>query len=327
MRTDIVQAVTVTAEKGSITKAAEALGISQPALTHIIKKLESELGAALFDRSAAPLRLTYAGERYCAAAEKMRALQNAMDAEMRDIARGITGRVRIGMAVEQCAAWLPLFLPEFIRRYPRVELSVREGTSEDFEKWLLEGSADICISSLPVCSSDIQYETFLNSPIYLIASREHALAQGKDLFGNSPARPLYVEPSRLNGEKFIMTTPQQGMGRLAAQILETHGVRPASIMRLTSNRAVARLAASGVGVAFTTYSGCLAALELPGAQPVFCTVEDPMIFRRAVIAYRSNPVFSPAHQYMLRLMRGCLRSFEQLDIAVQHAPAEKGIVS
>ncbi len=318
MKADISQLVGLVAEKGSITKAAELLGISQPALTNHIKKLENELGVKLFNRGTSPLALTYAGQRYLENTKKLLDVKKSMDREMSDIARGITGRVRIGVTVEQGAAWLPLFLPDFISRYPKVEITIREGVSETFEKWLLDGEIDLCVMALPVMSPDIQYEPFINSAIYLVSSRGHPFAREVNLEVNSPLKPHYIDPQRLEGERFIMLMPQQGLCRIASQILDKHGVRVNTVMRLTSNRTAAHLAGAGLGLTFTTYNGCLSALAIPQIRPVFYTVEDPPFFRYVTIAYRKDPVFTPAAQYLLQLMRDCLRrQFSKDGILIQ----------
>ena len=78
--------VNMVARYGSFTKAAAKLFISQPALSNYISKVEEELGVRLFDRSANPLILTYAGEQYLKRTKKILTQIDDMDREMRDIA-------------------------------------------------------------------------------------------------------------------------------------------------------------------------------------------------------------------------------------------------
>ncbi len=77
--------VSMAAECGSFTKAAEKLFITQPALSSYISKLEEELGVRLFDRSVTPLGLTYAGEKYLAYARDILRQADGLEREIRDI--------------------------------------------------------------------------------------------------------------------------------------------------------------------------------------------------------------------------------------------------
>lgn len=97
--------VNMVARYGSFTKAAAKLFISQPALSNYISKVEEELGVRLFDRSANPLILTYAGEQYLKRTKKILTQIDDMDREMRDIAHFMHGRIRIGFPNERIIFW------------------------------------------------------------------------------------------------------------------------------------------------------------------------------------------------------------------------------
>ena len=89
------------AECGSFTKAAAKLFISQPALSNYISKVEEDLGVKLFDRSATPLKLTYAGEQYLKRAKVILGQMEDMNRELRDITHNMAGRLRIGFPSER----------------------------------------------------------------------------------------------------------------------------------------------------------------------------------------------------------------------------------
>lgn len=89
------------AECGNFTKAAAKLFISQPALSNYISKVEGDLGVKLFDRSATPLKLTYAGEQYLKRAKVILGQMEDMNRELRDITHYMTGRLRIGFPSER----------------------------------------------------------------------------------------------------------------------------------------------------------------------------------------------------------------------------------
>ena len=220
MNTDIYHYLLTVAKTRNITRAAEMLHISQPALTKALRRQEKELGVTLFDRTTSPLTLTYAGERYLESARKLLDIGNSLREEMKNIASGAKERVRMGITVERGTAFLPLILPDFSREYPEVEVRVMEGTNAFFERAILDNQMDFCVSTLPIASDDIAYEAVNEAPIYLLSSPEHRFARLADLKTNSPQHPQYVSPEELEGERFLSLTPAQGMYRIGQQILE-----------------------------------------------------------------------------------------------------------
>ena len=130
------------AECGSMTKAAAALFITQPALSNYISKLEEELGVRLFDRSVTPLRLTYAGERYLAYTRRILMQVGDLEREMRDISRNQRGRIRLGFPGERMICMLPVLLPAFQEKYPGIRIETENGSAEQLVRALREGDVD-----------------------------------------------------------------------------------------------------------------------------------------------------------------------------------------
>ncbi|MBP3836296.1 MAG: LysR family transcriptional regulator [Pyramidobacter sp.] len=294
MNNDIYRYLLTVAQTRNITRAAEMLHISQPALTKAIRRQEKDLGVTLFDRSTTPLKLTYAGERFLESARKLLDIGTAMREEMKNIALGAKERVRLGITVERGTAWLPLILPQFVRDYPGVDVRVMEGTNAFFERAILAGQMDFCVSTLPIGSGDIAYEAVNDAPIYLISSADHPLARFADLSENSPLRPQYIVPELLEGEDFLMLTPAQGVYRVTQLLLEKYALHVKTVMQLTSLRTITLLAAAGMGLTFTTSNGAQLAMAQEQFHPVFYTIEDPMYYRRNIIAWKKDRVFSPA---------------------------------
>ena len=87
------------AQCGSITTAAKKLFVSQPSLSQMLRQLEQEIGLPIFDRSTSPLRLTYAGEKYLYAAERILAVNSELESQLREIRHEHSGRLRLGISV------------------------------------------------------------------------------------------------------------------------------------------------------------------------------------------------------------------------------------
>lgn len=102
-----IQYLTAIAEYQSITKAADALYISQSAMSHYVQKAEAELGVLLFDRSTTPITLTYAGRKYMESARKILLENDRLMKEFRDITHHMTGKLRIGTSRDRASYMMP----------------------------------------------------------------------------------------------------------------------------------------------------------------------------------------------------------------------------
>lgn len=295
--------IAVLARTKSFTRASEELHISQPALTKAIRKTEEEVGVPLFDRHASPLQLTFAGELFLKEAIKILNIQDTLEKEMTRIASGGKGRLVMGVPAESAARWLPKILPDFVAQHPDTEIAIVEGSSDTFEKGLLEGTIDLCIYNLPVFSNELEYEILEERPIFLVSSDRHPFAADVHLASNGPCTPFFLEPRRLEGERFLTLTHDKGMYRVVMQILERHGVKVNIVLQLTNNYTISRLAASGFGLCFTTYSAGERLKMSNDLSPVFYTIDDPVFIRKTIIAYRTGDCLSPAARAMLDLAR------------------------
>lgn len=102
-----LQYITTVAEYRNITKAADALFISQSALSHYIQKAEQELGIVLFDRSTTPISLTLAGQHYVETARRILLENEQLMKVFRDITHHMTGKLRIGTSRDRASYTIP----------------------------------------------------------------------------------------------------------------------------------------------------------------------------------------------------------------------------
>ena len=280
------------AEERNMTRAAKKLYISQPALTAAINKLEESLGVKLFDRSVNPIRITYAGERYISEMQKIIALQNHLDNEMEEIAGMRQGRLVLGIGNARGDYWLPHILPPFMKSHPGIDVRIVEGKSDIFETGLLNGSLDLCITALPSLSTDIDYEVICEETIILAVPMGHPVLEGKDLSGNSLHHLLYIEPDRLNGQKFICPSPGHGLYRCTWQIFKKYGIKPGEILEINNSDTAFHLAAEGFGLVFTPDNS--ATPPFPPHLPAYCTVDVPPYRRKIIAAYNKHIGLSPS---------------------------------
>jgi DNA-binding transcriptional LysR family regulator len=254
-------------EQGSLTKAAATLHMSQPALSHQIAAIERELGTPVIERLPRGIRPTAAG--LAAVAEARIALAAADRAVMagRRVAAGKGGRIRIACA-ETMTAWVLVpVLRHWRRRFPDVELDLKEHNSADrMLGVLLGGGADIIVGPPPT-RTDEHTELLGREEIVIVASPEHR-------FAGMPAVPL----AELSTEPLIHYDPDNGNSVWLDQFAARRGVvLPQPTLRTGSPRTAAQLAAAGMGVAIVPFS---ALTPRPGGtiRPV-----DPVELREVVV--------------------------------------------
>ena len=118
---------------GSFSKAARVLQISQPSISQFVHRLETEVGTELVDRTAKPLRLTYAGECFMRTEREIEQLRSMRSRLIADIDEGVRGHVTIGSSHYRSTFFLAEVLPIFRREYPGVTVSLAEGTTKELE--------------------------------------------------------------------------------------------------------------------------------------------------------------------------------------------------
>jgi DNA-binding transcriptional LysR family regulator len=259
-------------ERGSLTKAAAALHMSQPALSHQIAALERKLGTPVIERLPRGIRPTAAG--MAAVAEARIALAAADRAVMagRRVAAGSGGRIRVACA-ETMTAWVLVpVLRSWRRRFPDVELDLKEYTSSDrMLDVLLRGGTDIVVGPPPTLT-DEHIEVLGREEIVVVASAEHR-------FSHLDAVPL----AELTTEPFVHYNPDNGNARWVDEFAAERGVvLPQPALRTGSPRTAAHLAAAGMGVAIVPFSaltprpgGTVRSVDPPELREVIVIVAAP----------------------------------------------------
>jgi len=140
---------------GGIRKAADALNLTQPAVSTRIKNLETTLGAELFERSAGGVHLTKRGDLLVRYAEQFQQLSEMVNKDVMDPA-GVEGHLRLGVAETIAQCWLPEFVGALHQRYPTVEIEINVDISVNLREALLSREIDLAILLGPI--SDYQVD-------------------------------------------------------------------------------------------------------------------------------------------------------------------------
>ncbi len=283
------------AEEKSFSRAAEKLYIAQPHLSQSIQKLESQINVKLFDRASAPIKLTYAGERFARRARQILQLQSDLFQEMKDVAEENRGRLSLGISPIRGRYVLPAALPAFRARCPEVELSLYEGTTLELEARLQEGKVDLAIMPLPMKSPDFSHNALMEEEIMILLPAHHRLAARADADDALPVLPL----AELAEELFILLQPGLALRRIADTLFAQAGFSPRVALETANYDTAHHLTAAGMGISFSTLN--ISQQQWNAGRGVRLFRCEPNFIRTLAIVYRKGKY---------------LRKFEQDFIAI-----------
>jgi DNA-binding transcriptional LysR family regulator len=281
-----VTAFVEVARQRSVSRAAEALFITQPALTARIQGLEKELGARLFVRTPRGMKLTGAGDAFLPYA--VRALDALGDGRMQvnALERGGAGRLAIGAAPAVSTYVLPGLLRRFAESHPRVEVRVRTGHSEEMLDLVLRDQVDVGLVRA------LRHRDIASTPLY----------EDRLILVVEPGHPFAgsgrIRLDEIAGEQLILFDRTSSYHELTNAFFRRAGVSPAGVMELDNIDAAKKMVEQGFGVALLPHTsvvdeltaGTLAEVTIQGADPV----------RRQIVAIRRRDAGPP---------RGAVASF------------------
>lgn len=281
------------AQAGTVTRAAELIGVTQSALTHRIKEAERRLDVVLFTRVGRRLRMTPAGETlYQTATRVLDELQRA-EWHARETSGGVEHIVRIGIGAYTRYHWLPGFLEGLRWSAPELQLEVVAEAMRRPLALLADGDIDVAIVAGE--NSRAEFET-----IHLFADELVAITPPLHPWTRQP----FVEAQAFGGETYITYSFTQQSGFEAERFLRPANATPARLVRVELPEAIVELVRAGLGVsvlsrwAIEPYlrAGTLAATQL-SAQGL--NIDWYALYRKA------DGHGSPAHKLASALSTWC----------------------
>lgn len=224
-------------ETGSLVEAAERVCLTQSALSHQLKELETRLDCALFIRKTRPVRFTSAGQRLLRLADEVLPLVHRAEHDLVRLAGGESGRLILSIECHSCFEWLLPAINRYRERWPDVELDIASGFHFAPLPALARGDLDLVITADPVPDPALAYHALFSYEAQLALPRAHALA----------ARP-WVEPADLAGETLITYPVDRNRLDIFRQFLEPAGVEPLRVRTAELTTMMIQLVASGRGV-------------------------------------------------------------------------------
>jgi LysR family transcriptional regulator, regulator for metE and metH len=200
---------------GSLTAASEKLYLTQSALTHSIKKLESEQGLKIWEKRGRKLELTQAGQFLLGTARRMLPQFTEAEDTLKRYAQGKKGKLRIGVECHPCFEWLVGMVQQFLQKWPDVDIDVTRSFQFDGLQALRERKVDMVVSPDYITRDGIDYTPIRNFELQLMLNENHPLAGKK-----------YIEPKDLASEVLFTYPISKERLDIFSGFLKPAGINP-----------------------------------------------------------------------------------------------------
>ena len=223
---------------GSLTAAAEALHLTQSALSHSVKKLEQQLGTDIWLREGRSLRLTQAGEYLLQVANRVLPQLELAESRIGQYAQGERGSLRIGMECHPCYQWLLKIVSPYLKRWPDVDVDVKQKFQFGGIGALFGYEIDLLVTPDPLYKPGLRFTPVFDYEQVLVVARDHALAN-----------VAHVKPEQLTNE--VLITYPVAIDRLDVytQFLMPAGIAPRRQKAIETTDIMLQMVASDRGVA------------------------------------------------------------------------------
>jgi DNA-binding transcriptional LysR family regulator len=187
-----LRAFVTLARRGSFTLAAKELHLSQSAVSHSMKALETDLGCRLFDRMSKKVLLTQAGEQLLQHADKILHEMSVARESISQLGKWGRGRLRVGASTTACQYILPEVLSEFKKSYPQVLITVEPGDTREAIELLRNNQIDLALALQPKRDDDFEFTPLFTDEMCFVLSPSHPWAHAGAVVREEIPRQQYV---------------------------------------------------------------------------------------------------------------------------------------
>lgn len=275
------------AELANFTRAAEEVGLSQPALSRSIARLEAEFGQPMLERQTRSVTLTDAGRLLLARAKQIVTMVDDTLVEITD--DGQTGRIRVGAIPTIAPYYLPPLLKSFGKAYPRATVIINEEPTEQLLKSLTDGELDVGILALPLTVKHLEIHELFEEELQLVLPAHHPLAD----------KPQ-VRLSDIQSLPFVLLGEAHCLTDNIVSFCRQKSFHPVSVERTSQLATVQELVALGHGISMVPEM----ARQLDHSkQRVYRSISGVKPTRKIVLV--SNP-----YRYHTRLVQAFMAQVE-----------------
>jgi len=284
-----LQYVTEIVRQGSFTKAAEALHITQPTISKMVRNLEDELGAEVFARDGKQAKLTAAGEAIVRYAEPILQLFGQLKTEIDDLTYLHSGSIRIGLPPMAGSHFFPKVIKNFQESYPGIALKLVEDGAARIEESIADGTLDVGVVLWPLDSDALDSFPLAKERLKVIVHPGHRLAGRTN-----------VELAELAEESFILFVSGFALHDRIIAECRSVGFEPRIVHESSQWDFIGEMVAEGLGIAMLPDTICRTlGPEKVSAVPLI----NPVIPWELVMAWKREGYQSMAAREWIRFTR------------------------
>lgn len=221
----------------SFSKAAQALFLTQPAVSMQIKQLEEQAGLPLFEHIGKRVFLTQAGEVLLAHVRAIAAQLREAEAALASLAGSFSGLLDIGV-ISTAKYFVPALLAEFRKRFAQAEVKLAIYNREDILARLAANDCDLAVMGLPPEGLDCVAERFAPNPLGIVAAPTHPMS-----------RRYRLALADLEGETFLIRESGSGTRQAMERLFAEADIHPRRFLEMGSNETVKQAVMAGLGIA------------------------------------------------------------------------------
>ncbi|HGE6662133.1 LysR family transcriptional regulator [Serratia ureilytica] len=276
------------ARHGSFSRAGEAIGLTQSAISHSVKELETEVGVRLLDRTTREVVLTDAGLRLANRVERLLDELQAALLDARSFGVQRSGTVRVATSQTISAHLMPQCIAAGEREYPEIRIMLRDQAQQQVLHSVRNAEVDFGIVVDPVQAVDLECEAVLHEPFLLLCRDDHPFAAQQA-----------VRWSALNGCRLVLQDYASGSRPLIDSALRQQGVEAQVVQEIGHPATLFPMVAEGIGISIFP----ALALPLPEGGRLRVRRLVPEINRALMLVRRKNRSLTPAAEAIWQVAR------------------------
>ena len=308
--------VKAVAEEKSFSKASKKLGISQPALSTYISKLEKQWGVLLFDRSISPIEITEFGKYYLNYADEVIAATNKFENIKSDLMDLKTGRIVLGSTSCFSTSFLPWSIAQFRKEYSGIYLDIIEGKATVIQEKCLAGQVDMFLSDACLDEDVFEKEILFKERILMAVQKNDEINQviGKyaiptevivnGTFDEKKYQP--IDLTLVKDKEFILLNEDQRVRQLVDELFKNSNVKPKVIMQVAQSTTGFSMAMENIGIAFVGESTIRYGNVKEHLNYYMVGKNDEMV-RALGVAYKRNKYISNAGKKLIEQFKKSYR--------------------
>lgn len=310
-----LKAFLMVASKGSFTKAAKELHLTQSAVSHAMKALEEDLGCRLLDRVGKKVLLTQAGEQFHSRAEKISGEMMLARSELIKLGEWGGGRLRVGATAAACQYILPPILREFQKQFPKCHLTVNPGYTSEIMASLRNNTIDVAVTWDFEKDPEFQFTPLFEDELVFMVGPDHPWAGGGRIKRVEVPRQQYILYNasttwqRSQSSSDSISRPS-GIFEVIVRYFDNEGMVIKSVIDMGSMSAIKELVKLGLGV--TILAPWVAQVELAEKSLVALPLGRRKLKRKWGTMHWQDRPMGWAEETFIQLCQSSTRQFAAL---------------